>query len=98
METIFSLHIFPSPPNDAHARPNFRLTSSSHRPSSVITPPMQIYKPRDLLRTAALSTLSLQHSILLISPLIPSCWRLVSHKLAFPMLVSPILPQSTIAL
>src|SRR6218665_3613273 len=33
MEMLFSLHIFPSFPNAAHARPILRLTSSSHRPS-----------------------------------------------------------------
>src|SRR6218665_199975 len=36
MEMLFSLHIFPSPPNAAHARPILRLTSSSHYQSSQI--------------------------------------------------------------
>src|SRR6218665_1362133 len=39
MEMLFSLHIFPSPQNAAHARHILRLTSSSHRPSSAINPP-----------------------------------------------------------
>src|SRR6218665_1244174 len=41
MEMLFSLHIFPSLPNAAHTKPILRLTSSSHRPSSVINPPRQ---------------------------------------------------------
>src|ERR1043165_6060137 len=39
MAMFLALHIFPNPPNAAHARPILRLMSSSHLPSSVISPP-----------------------------------------------------------
>src|SRR6218665_4160976 len=50
MEMLFSVHIFPRPPNAAHARPILRLTSPSHRPSSVIDQSSQIDKSCDLLQ------------------------------------------------
>src|SRR6218665_1052461 len=57
MEMLFSVHNFSSPQNAAHARPILRLTSSSHRQSSDISPPIytnlvRLYKHCQTIMTA----------------------------------------------